>query len=438
MVNYVRAYWYLYRLKKQAFWLPEKLKKHQNKTLRSIVRYAYANVPFYHQKFKSLGLKPEDIKSVEDLNKLPVIRRMELQQNADEIVSKEFNKSKLLVVSTSGSTGRPLRTYITTGEDEFRKAKHLRANIALGQKPRDRWIVITGPQHFSESTSLQKLLGLYVPLPVSVFDDTATQFSHVEKLKPDILDGYASSLLLLAKDAEKRGQHAVKPRFIISGAEVIDTPSRRYIEEMFSSPLFDQYATAEFERLAWQCEEKGDYHIDADTVIMQFVDENGEDVAPGERGEIVCTSLFNYAMPFIRYAVGDIGVAADSDETCECGRTLPLLKAIEGRKDSLIVLPGGRVLTPLALGWAMEFFKYYFDIDQYRVVQKRVDLLKFLVKVRDSCVIDKTVVASELVGHLRKTLDIGSEVAFDVEFVDAISLDKSGKLRKVISEISGA
>jgi len=438
MYNYLRILYHLYGLMRSARWSREKLKEHQKRELRKVITYAYDNVPFYHETLKGLGLKPEDIKTVEDLSKLPVVRRMELQKNADKIVSKEFDRSKLLVESTSGSTGRPLRTYVTIKEDEFRKAKLLRANICCGHRARDKWVVITAPQERSRMSGIQRLFRVFVPTNLSVFEEPSKQISFVERVRPDVIEGYSSSLLLMAKELEKIGLEIRSPRILIGEAEMIDRSERLFIEKLFGAPIYDQYGSVELEVVAWQCEEKGDYHIDADTVIVQFVDENGEDVAPGERGEIVCTSLFNYAMPFIRYAVGDIGVAADSDETCECGRTLPLLKAIEGRKDSLIVLPGGRVLTPLALGWAMEFFKYYFDIDQYRVVQKRVDLLKFLVKVMDSCVIDKTVVASELVGHLRKTLDIGSEVAFDVEFVDAISLDKSGKLRKVISEISGA
>lgn len=436
MVNYFRAYWNLYSMRKRAYWPLNRLKEYRKRMLSIVLRHAYETVPFYHEMFDKLKIKPDEIKTVNDLRKLPILSKDDVRRNMDRMVSRIYNVKKLKTISTSGSTGKPLRIYISATEDEYRKAKHLRANTALGQRPRDKWVTISAPTHFSEIPWLQRFLGIYVPKQVSVFDDVYKQFTVIERLKPDIIDGYANFLLLLAKEAEKRGCHAIKPRFMISGAEVIDAYWRRFIEKVFEAPLFDQYATVEFERIAWQCREKNEYHIDFDSIVLELVGKDGEAVGPGEFGEVVCTSLFNYAMPLIRYAVGDIGVAEDDDVFCECGRTFPLLKSIEGRSDSLVVLPDGRILLPLAFGWAMEFFKFYFEIDQYRVVQKRPDFLKFLLKVRDECNVNEGIIAEELVKHLRSTLNIGSEVVLDVEFVDTIPLDKGGKLRKVVSEIS--
>ena len=436
MYNYFRAAYYLFGMMKRAYWDRDRLIEYQNKKLRKVVKYAYDHVPFYHEKFERLGIKPADVKTAKDLDKLPISRREELQKNVEKLISDEFDAGKLQVVSTSGSTGQPLFTYISRREDEFRKAKLLRANISCGQKPRDRWVVITAPQHRSNVTKLQKFLGLYAPVPISVFDDTATQVSIIDRLKPDVLDGYSSSLLLLAKEAEKTEIKTIRPRSIIGGAELIDGSSRQFIEKMFDAPFYDQYACVELERLAWQCHEKTGYHIDADSIIMQFVDEDGEEVAAGERGEIVCTSLFNHAMPFIRYAVGDVGVASE-DTNCPCGRAFPLMKVIEGRKDSFVILPDGRVLSPLVFGWSMEVFKFYHCIDHYRVVQKKIDVFKFLIKTKGGHV-DEKVMEAELLAHIRKMLNVGeSEVAFEIEFVDDIPLDKSGKLRKVISELKG-
>ena len=244
--------------------------------------------------FREVGVKPNDIKTVEDLPKLPIIRKDDIKRNGVRMISREYNVAKLKKLRTSGSTGEPLLFYISGREDEFRKAKHLRANIACGQKARDKWVTITSPIYFSQATKLQRLLGIYVPLSVSVFEDVTNQISIIEKLRPDVLDGYASSLLLLAKEIKKMGIDTIKPRLLISGADLIDPRSRQFVEEIFEAPLYDQYGAAEFERLAWQCKEKNGYHIDADSVIMEFVDENGENVAPGETGEIVCTSPVSY------------------------------------------------------------------------------------------------------------------------------------------------
>jgi len=418
---------------RRAWWKKDKLTKYQNRHVREIVKYAYENVPFYHEVFRKHCIKPDDVKGVDDLRKLPVLSREDVQNNALQMISKKFDVSRLKRVVTSGSSGEPVTVYLSSGEDEFRKARHLRANIALGQKPRDRWIVITGPQHFSESTGFQKLLGLYVARPVSVFEDERVKVSTIQRLKPDVLDGYSSSLFLLAKEAEKRNAADIKPRIIIGGAELIDDFQKRFVEKVFDAPFYDQYACSELERLAWQCKERSSYHIDADSVVMEFIDENGENVAPGERGEIVCTSLFNYAMPLIRYAVGDVGVA--SNDVCSCGRSLPLMKLLEGRKDSFIVLPDGRVIAPHVLCLFMEKFKFFDNVEHYRIIQRRIDFIEFLVRMKGDFA--EEAVKEELASHFRKALGVTSKnLTFETRLVDAIPLDKSGKLTSVLSEVS--
>jgi phenylacetate-CoA ligase len=420
---------------RRAFWGRDRLREYQNRKLRNIISYAYENTAFYHAKFKQAGIRPEDVRTVEDLNKLPITRKGELRENVNDVVSKEFNIADLTVQRTSGSTGKPLHVYITGAENEYRKAKHLRAQIALGQRPWDRWVTITSPLHFAETSRLQRLLGLYGIFAVSVFEDLATQVSKIEKLKPDVIDGYSNSILLLAKEIQRRELQTIKPKFLVSGAELIDASSRNYVEEVFGVPFYDQYACVEVERMAWQCREKSEYHIDADSLVMQFLDKNGEEVASGEEGEVVCTSLFNYAMPIIKYALEDIGVPSERTD-CPCGRTLPLMKLMEGRKTSLLVLPGGRVFAPFAFMLAVWTFKHYGCIDLFRIVQRRKDLIVFKLKL-NKCDVDEGTIGRELVAHVRKVLSISEdEMTFEVEFVDDIPLDKSGKFSIVVSELN--
>lgn len=418
---------------RRAYWPSSKLLDYQNKKLRSIIRYAYEFVPFYHAKFRQVQIKPDDVKTVDDLGKLPIITKNEVKANFDSVVSREFRTQNLRTLSTSGSTGKPLRVYISKDEDGFRKAKHLRANLSCGHNPRDCWVTITSPSHFSEATRLQRILNIYAPKFVSVFADVTQQLSIIEKTRPDILDGYSSSLFMLAKEASKTGTKAIRPKSVFGGAELSDDASRQFIEKVFSVPFYDQYATIELERMAWQCSAKCGYHIDADALIMQFVDANGEEeVAEGESGEIVCTSLFNYAMPFIRYAIGDTGTP--SDEECSCGRKLPLMKAVEGRKDSLLFLPNGRILSPRAFTIAIGGFQSNQDIEQYSLTQKRIDHFEIQIATREN--VNRTALERELITHLEKVLNIkANEVTFNVRFVEKISLNRTGKLTVVNSEL---
>jgi len=420
-------------LRRSAFWEADKLLKFQERKLRGIVSYAYEFVPFYRRKYESAGIKPDDIRKREDLSKLPILTKDEIKNNLSELTSREYNVEKLRRLSTSGSTGKPTNLYVSQAESEFRKAKHLRANISCGQKPFDLWAVITAPHHFSEATRLQRAVSFYAPRPISVFQSVDSQISTLQKWEPDILDGYSSSLAILAKEVRDRGVMNIKPRFVIGGAELIDNVSRRLVEESFSAPFYDQYSSVELERMSWQCREKQGYHIDADAMILQFLDKSAEEVSNVERGEIVCTSLFNTAMPLIRYAIGDVGVP--SDESCACGRTLPLMKVVEGRKDSLLLFPDGRVITPRTFTIAMNEFKSYRYIDQFRLTQKKLDLLEVEIKITDDCS-QASLVRDQLLSYLKATLDTGVGVTWSVNIVEDIPLDRTGKLMAVVSQLS--
>jgi len=434
MPNLLRILYYLARAMKRAYWNSGKLRRYQEKRLRSVVEYAYNFIPFYHEKIRKAGISPSDIKTLEDLYKLPIIRKDEFRrENPRRLVSVEFDIEKLKVVRTSGSTGKPFQVYINGAEDDWRKSIYMRANISCGQKPGDNWVAITAPHHFSDTTNTQRRLGIFAQTCISVFADIDEQIRLVNEAKPDILDGYSGSLLLLAKEFQKRRVKPIKPRIVFGTAELIDNVSRRFIEQMFNAPFYDQFGCSEVDRTAWQCPEKTGYHMDVDSVITQFVDHEGNDVSSGERGEIVYTSLFNYSMPLIRYAVGDIGVR--SDEKCPCGRSLPLMEVVEGRKDSLLLLPDGQLLSPRTFTVALGMFELYDQIEQFRVIQKEIDLFKICVKKKDSGV-NEDVLRSELLMHIRRMLNSKlNEVEFDVEFVEDLPLNKTGKHRAVVSEL---
>jgi phenylacetate-CoA ligase len=424
---------YFFSLNSHASWSIDKLQDYQNKKLRLLMDYAFNHVPFYHKHFKDSGIRPSDIRSSRDLHKIPIIRKDDIRKNLDSMVSQNCDVERLKRLSTSGSTGNPLFFYVSQSELEYRKAKHLRANMACGQKPFDHWVTLTSPHHFAESTNLQRLINAYTPRPVSVFNDLSTQISLIERMKPDVLDGYSSTLYLLAKEIEKKENKNIKPRLIIGGAELIDDSSRRLIESIFEAPFYDQYSSVEMERIAWQCKCKQGYHIDSDALVLEFVNQEGEQVSEGECGEVVCTSLFNYAMPFIRYAIGDMG--RFSKDSCNCGRPFPLMKVMEGRKDSMILLPDGRVIAPRAFTIAMSSFRHYDMIDQFRIIQQKKDVFQFIIKVKKTD-LDKAIFERELTIHFAHMLKLDLDrIHIETELVDDIPLDPSGKLMAVTSRL---
>lgn len=409
------------------------MRKYQERRLRCIVKYANDFVPFYHDWFKKAGIRPTEIKTLADLAKIPVVRKEDLKlEEPCRLVSTEFDIRRLKTVRTSGSTGQPFKIFVNCAEDDWRKAIYMRANISCGQRPRDRWVAITSPHHFRDTAGIQRLLGVFAQTCISVLSQTDEQVRFVKEAKPDVLDGYSGSLLLLAKEVDRAGLKTIRPRIIFGTADLIDQYAREYVESVFNAPFYDQFGCAEVDRTAWQCLEKVGYHMDIDSVIVQFVDAEGNEVSLGEKGEIVYTSLFNYAQPLIRYDIEDVGEPLD--EECSCGRRLPLMKLVEGRRDSFLVLGDGRMLSSMTFWSIMRLFEYADYIDQFRVVQEELKRIEIYVKKKKVNNFSEDFLGTKLVEHIKKCIGIktDSSTAFHTTFVDEIPMQKSGKLQSVI------
>lgn len=435
MPNFARIICYLSNALRRVYWPENRLRKYQEENLRSVVRYAYKNVRFYHDRLKSARILPADIRTVNDLKKLPVFHKDEIRRtSAAQLLSINATRDRLKMMMTSGSSGKPFRFYVNKKEDDWRKAIYLRANISCGQRPRDRWVFLTSPRHIGDTTRIQLRLRVFAQQCVSIFTTVEKQLDSVMHLNPDVLDGYSGALFLLAKEADRRNMTEIRPRLMFGSADLIDLSQSRYMERIFGASYLDQFGCAEVDRTAWQCPLKTGYHMDADSVITQFVDREGNDVTPGEQGEIVYTSLHNYSMPFLRYSVGDVG--RSSEEICPCGRTLPLMKVVEGRNDSFIDI-GGLRLSPRFLTVAMSMFSEYETIDQFRIVQRKAKCIRLIIKLKGQN-LDLGDFEKRLISHFQHMLrSIGDGLLFEVEFVDAIPLDPTGRLRAVISETRG-
>jgi len=438
LTNFPRLSYYLLQGTRRLRWNEKKIRKYQNKQVRRVVKNASDNVPFYRRMFKSAGVYPEEIKTVDDLKRLPIVRKTDIKKIPEtENISKEFNVRNLRVVKTGGSTGEPLSIYLSKKEDDWRKSIYLRANISCGQRPRDRWVALTEAEHALETTSLQHRLRIFAQEVVPVVWKPRDQLKTVERIRPDVLDGFSNSLLLLAIEAERKGNSSIQPRIIFGSAELIDLHSRKYLEEVFGAPFYDQFGCTEVDRSAWQCPERIGYHMDVDSVLIQFLDRNGEEVAPGERGEIVYTSLFNYAMPFIRYGTQDLGVPVS--DSCPCGIKLPLMKAVEGRSNSFLVFPDKHIVSPMSFIEILQAFRFVKEISQYRVVQKTNDLIEIYIKKTLDDVNEQSLTRTLLTNlseGLPKVENVDvSKIKFEVKFVNDLPLTQRGKLNVIVSQV---
>ena len=426
-IRYVNDYRYLVEFRKNQWLKTPELERIQEKKLRAIISHAYHNVPFYHKLFDSVGVKPDDIKTVDDLSMIPIITKSQVRHAGNDIIAKGINLNKCEKDRTSGSTGEPLTIVFDKKYIELYRMVHGRTLLENGCRLfRDSIASITARCHSQdESKSLLQYIGLRKRYCISVYEDTSNQIRLLKKIKPDVLMGYPSSIKLLAMAVQEKDIKEIHPRLVFSAAELLDTDTRKLINSIFGVDMIDYYGSMEGSgMMAWECREHSGYHMNIDSVVMEFI-KDGERVAAGERGEIVLTNLHSYAMPFIRYKIGDIGIP--SDEECPCGRGLPLIEGIEGRMHDLIKLSGGRVLSPYKITSILVFIP---GIAQFRLIQESEDeFLLHLVKGKEFC--QETI---EKVGGGLKNI-LGAGVHLEIQILDEIPIDPSGKIRSIISKV---
>ena len=399
--------------------------KIQEKKLRAIVKHAYENVEFYHKKFDSLGLKPGDVKSVEDLKKLPIISKQEMRDNYPEgIVAKGVDVKKCKTYRTSGSTGIPLTVLLDERAEDYRAALFGRPFFECGLSFSDRMVEIVDERHVKRDKKWYQHLGCLRRFYVSAAQRADEQLHLIAAYKPDAIFGYSSWLYLLAKSMSKAGSEQLSPRLVFSTAEILTQEQRRCVESGFKVDVLDFYGCVEVERVAWECRERVGYHMDVDSVVTEFVKDN-EEVSQGERGNLILTCLYNYAMPLIRYNIEDIAVP--SNEKCTCGRGLPLMKNIEGRADDMVTAPSGKIFVPENFAQMMRIVP---GIGQYKVIQQKKD--EIIVQI-----VKGTGFSQNTVKMVRQEIKriLGSDVHVKPFIVSEIERDSSGKLRAVVSKV---
>ncbi len=423
---------YIDELEESQWWSPEKLRELQDKKLRALVKHAYENVPYYHRVFRERGLTDRDIETVDDLVKLPVLTKKEVRDNFNDMLAGDFKKWKPYASATSGSTGEPTKFYCTKDVASINWAGLFRGWGWAGYKLGDKRVTMTGsslipnekvPLLEKSRQMIERNLRLSA---VSLSDKKLGSYvAKLNEFKPDFIYGYASAAYTLALYLEEHGINSVRPKAILTTGEVLLPNYRRKIEEQFGCKIFDQYGCYDGSPQALECHTHEGYHISAEKAILEFVDQNGDTVPPGNPGNILSTDLHNYAMPFIRYAVGDVGTLAA--EPCSCGRGLPFLKSIDGRTTDRLVFDNGIVLSSLAIVCLLKDY----PIKQCQYLQTDGNTLTLkIIADRDFNPAHTASILNVLRSHT------GEGVRIRIEEVDAISPTKAGKWKMVISHVN--
>ncbi len=425
------SFYQTYKHLVRSQWRPFcELKEEQEKKLRFLISFAYNSVPYYHILFKELKLTPGDICTIEDLQKLPLLKKETIKQHWEEFKPVNISSMKYYTLATGGSTGTPLQ-YRLLKEDRFLSRALLYrgwgyGGFALG----DKMVTLAGSSLDvgSKSRLHTKIHEIVRNLKnLSSFDMGQVEMQHyaevINKFQPKFIRGYASSIYFYAKWLEENDINIHRPTAVFTTAEKLFPYMRDTISRVFACDVYDGYGLNDGGVSAYECSEHSGLHIDTERSVTEVVDSNGCQVDEGE-GQILATSLHNYSMPFIRYETGDD--VSITDEKCNCGRSYSLLDEVVGRTVDVLVTPEGKNIH----GWFFLyiFWKYCQGIKEYQVVQRSVKEIQIKLVIDDDFDEGQLVTIEKLIQSKSATWKV------QFEFVDKIGRTGAGKYKFIVNE----
>jgi phenylacetate-CoA ligase len=405
----------------------------QERKLTVLLTHAYRFVPYYHRLFDKQDLSPQDLEDPAALSRIPLLDKKMIRENFPHLIATDTSSEQLLANSTSGSTGENLAFRVDWNHIYWSTAVIIRNDRWCGLEVGDRNARLWGsPLDLTLQNRLVKRMKnrVFRTLFLSTGDlsdsTLRTYADRLRRFRPKVLIGYSSPLYILANFLEQNNLDGGHPQAIVSSSEVLYPYQREKIERVFGCPLYNRYGCREFATIAQECADHCGLHINAEHLYVEVLKSDGSLAKPGEPGELVITNLDNFGMPFIRYRIGDIGVL--SHRQCSCGRGLPLFERIEGRTFDIVTGTNGRRLG--GTFWTHLFRTYVQGIERFQVRQTEHDEL--LVKI----IAEKefnTDAAEKLTSKIKEVC--GPDMRIDLQVVDDIPAERSGKFRFVISDI---
>jgi phenylacetate-CoA ligase len=404
----------------------------QEKKIRKIVRYAYQNVPFYRKRFDQVGLKPESIRKLEDVAKIPLTAKSDLINNYPLGMLAVPADRLYCLHASSGTTGKPIVVAYTRGDLECWSRLMGRTYDVAGVRKGDVVQNMFGYGLFTGGLGFHygaRAIGATI-VPTSS-GNTKRQFLLMKDLRTRVVTGTPSYMVYLCEASRAAGYDPKRDfnlKVGIFGAEPWSEEARRKIEDVFGLRAYDIYGMSELygPGVAIECGQKNGLHVWGDEFLVETLNpDTGEVLEPGEEGELVFTMLSREAMPLLRYRSRDLSKVFE--EECACGRYHPRIQRIKGRSDDMLIL-GGVNVFPSQIEHVLMNIP---DLgDQYQIVISHKELDRLAVKVETP--VDKVndpALLKKVQGDLLAVLGISA----DVELVALGTLPRSevGKAQRV-------
>lgn len=423
----------LWQLEESQWWKPEQLLHSQQAQILRLLKHAMESVPFYQRSLTEAGFRPGQPWDENLWSEIPVLTRKQLQDLGGQLHSQKLpnGHGKTFQMQSSGSTGRPVQVLGSDMTRYYWDVSTLRDNLWHGHDFMQKFAAVR-PDRSAKGRERVMCKGwgppvdfIYQSVPTLVINskvDVRQQLRWLQEYQPVYLLSLPSNLRELLRLSESEGIEFPALQQVRCFGENVSSHLRDTVRRVYGVGLTDIYSSQEVGYMALQCPDYEHYHIQSETMYVEVLDDNDRPCAPGEIGRVVVTPLHNFAMPLLRYEVGDY---AEVGEPCPCGRGLPVLKRIVGRTRNMVRTPDGKCYWP---SFPVEEWLKVADIRQFQLRQTSLDSIEVLVVMDGQMSVAQE---NQLVQILHASLNYPFNIRFD--YVASIAVQNNGKYEDFIS-----
>ena len=412
----------------QAQWWPaERARDYQLERIREILQLAYERAPFYRHTLDALKIRPEDIRTLDEVCQLPTVDKQTISENLPDMCTRSVADMDVDFGSTGGISGTPLHFYLDAGRSHIEYAYLISSWERNGYRLGTPMAVLRGRFVNQDRHGLyhehDPILRHHYYSSFHMSDESMERYlQHIAVIGPCFLHVYPSTVSILAHHIHRSGREAPENiQGIIAESEIVYPEQRSLVEEVFHRRVFSCYGQSEKVVLAAGCEESNDYHVWPTYGYFELLDESGNAVTtPGQSGEIVGTGFINTIVPFIRYRTGDWAVYV-ADRCEACGREHPIIREIRGhRTQEVLIAVDGSEISWTALNMHDDTFIH---VRQFQFLQETPGQAVLQIVPAHGFSDDKD--AERIRRNLGRKLN--GQLTFTIRRVDAVPLSPRGK-----------
>ncbi|WP_289139693.1 phenylacetate--CoA ligase family protein [uncultured Brevibacillus sp.] len=425
---------YLDMLRKWQWLDKESLHQLQQERLKSLLAHAFHNTTYYHEILRECEVVDRlgNIQ-LDNFSNLPLLDKELIRLRFEELLSSDKSERNWYENTSGGSTGVPVRFIqdeeyffwnqaIKALDDEWTGRAIIDKQVRLWGSERD---LMVGRDRFRTQVGRWLRNERWLNSLRMTQATMREYIDEINRFRPVQILAYVESLYELARYSEREKISLYSPRAIMTSAGTLYPHMRETIERVFQTKMFNRYGSTEVGDVACECDRHKGLHVSTPTHFVEIVRPDGTPARPGEVGEIIITLLVNQVMPFVRYRIGDMGVW--SAETCDCGRGLPLLQEVIGRRTDMFIDQQGRWIDGRVFLFILDPKPY---IQKFQVIQEKKDMLRVLIVP-----VDRGVGYQEEIESIRRDIQKIMMCSVHFEFCDEIEPSPSGKYLYTISNV---